>query len=99
MHDPKAYLESVFAQERVKFHYTHEDLPDDSIYRVAIDFHEELENITDLEVRAHVAKYQKDLKQTTLHLKKLKFDAEDKIHKENMEKEARQQTTTTSFSI
>ena len=62
MHDPKDYLASLFPKKRDKFHYTHEKLPDDSIYREAIDFREELENITDLEVKAHVAKYQKDLK-------------------------------------
>ena len=31
MHDPKAYLASLFSQERAKFHYTHEDLPDNSM--------------------------------------------------------------------
>ena len=99
MHDPKAYLASLFSQERAKFHYTLEDLPDDSIDRGAIDFREELENITDPEVRAHVDKYQKYIKQTTLHFRKLKFDAEDKTHMENMEKEARQQETTNSSSV
>ena len=74
MHDPKAYLASLFSQERAKFHYTHEELPDDSIYRAAIDFREALESITDPEVRKHVDKYQKDIKQTTLHFRKLKFD-------------------------
>ena len=62
MHDPKSYMSNLFAQEWVKFQYTHEDLPDDSMYREAIDFHEALENITDLEEKEHVAKYQKDTK-------------------------------------
>ena len=57
MHDPKAYLASLFAQEWAKFHYTHEELPDDSMYREAIDFHEALENITEPKVRAHVAEF------------------------------------------
>ena len=53
MHD----LESLFSQEQAKFQYTHEELPDDSIYRGAIDFREALENITSPKVRAHVDKY------------------------------------------
>ena len=70
MHDPKDYLASFFSQEQTKFHYTHEELPDESIYTEANDFLEALENIIDPEVRAHVDKYQKDIKQTTLHFKK-----------------------------
>ena len=52
-------LAILFAKQHAKFHYTHEKLPDDSIYRETIDFHEALENITDLEEKEHVAKYQK----------------------------------------
>ena len=43
MHDPKPHLASLFAQERAKFHYTHEEVPDDSICREAINFSEALE--------------------------------------------------------
>ena len=67
MHDPKDYMASLFAQGRAKFHYTHEDLPDDSMYRGAINFCQELEKITDLEVNVHVFQYHKYLKQNTLH--------------------------------
>ena len=89
MHDPKAYLASLFSQERAKFNYEHEDLPNESMYREVVDFQEALENITDLEVKSHVFKYQKDIKQSTLYFKNLRFDAEEKFHRENMEREAR----------
>ena len=38
MHDPKAFLVSLFAQEKAKLNYTHEDLPNDSMYMVFVDF-------------------------------------------------------------
>ena len=38
MHDPKSYLTRLFAQEMAKFNYAHEDLPNDSMYRVAVNF-------------------------------------------------------------
>ena len=98
MHDPKAYMASLFAQEWDKFHYPHEDLPDESMYMGATDFWEEMEKITDSEVKSHVFKYQKSLKESTLHFRKLRFDAEEKFHRENMEREARPQATIASAS-
>ena len=38
MHDPKSYLALLFVQEHAKFQYSHEDEPNESIYREAIDF-------------------------------------------------------------
>ena len=57
MHDPKAYLASLFAHERDKFHYAHEDLPDDCMYRATVDFREALGKIIDPDVKAHVFKF------------------------------------------
>ena len=96
MHDPKAFLASLFAQEKAKFNYTHEDLPDDSMYRAFVDFREALEKIADPEVKSHVFKYQKEIKEFTLHFIKLKFEEEEKVVRENMEREARQQAAAAS---
>ena len=38
MHDPKAFLITLFAQEKAKLNYTHEYLPDDSMYMGFVDF-------------------------------------------------------------
>ena len=69
MHDPKAYLANLFFQECAMFQYAHEDEPNDSIYKEAIDFQEALSNITYPYVKDHVFKYQKDLKDSTLNFK------------------------------
>ena len=37
MHDPKSYLEDLFAHDHVKCHYVHENDPDDSMFREAMD--------------------------------------------------------------
>ena len=37
MHDPKSYLEDLFAHEHVRSHYVHENDPDDSMFRGAVD--------------------------------------------------------------
>ena len=68
------------------------------MYRATVDFREALEKITDQEVKTHVFKYQKDLRQSTLHFRKLRFDAEEKVHRENMERESIQQVGTISAS-
>ena len=38
MHDPKDFLISIFSQEKAKLNYTHEYLPDDSMYKGFVDF-------------------------------------------------------------
>ena len=38
------------------------------------------------------------MKQSTLHFRKLRFDAEENVQMENMEREARQQVATTFAS-
>ena len=68
------------------------------MYRVVVDFWEALEKIIDSEVKYHVFKYQKDIKQSTLHFRKLIFDVEEKVHRENMERESRPQATIASVS-
>ena len=67
MHDPKAFLVSLFAQEKAKFNYTHEYFPNDSMYMGFVDFRQTLHKITDPEVKSHVFKYQKEIKETTLY--------------------------------
>ena len=72
MHDRK-YLSSLFFQECAKLHYAHEDELDDSIYKVDMVFREALINIVDPYVKYHFFKYQKDLKDSILHFKKVKL--------------------------
>ena len=55
-----------------------------------------MDKITDLEVKSHVFKHQKEIKEATLCKRRSKFEAEDKLDRENMEREARQQGTTSS---
>ena len=50
-----------------------------------------MKKITNLEVKSHVFQHQKEIKEMTLYIRILKFEAEDKLHTENMEKEVRQQ--------
>ena len=89
MHDPKAYLDNLFVQEQAKFQYAHEKQPNDSIYRVAIEFQEALRKTTDPDVKSHVFKYQKDLKESVLHFRKVKLAIEENLQRKNIEKEAK----------
>ena len=74
MHDPKALLAILFAQEKAKLNYTHEYFPNDStVYRAFVYFWEALENIIVPELKSHVFKYQKEIKESTLYFRKLKF--------------------------
>ena len=99
MHDPKSYLASLFVQEQAKFQYSHEKQPNDSIYRVAIEFQEALKKITDPDVKSHVFKYQKDLKDSTLHFIKVKLAIEENLQRKNIEKESQDQATSSFASL
>ena len=57
-----------------------------------------MDKITDPEVKSLVFKCQKEIKEITLCKRRLEFEAEDKLDREKMEREARQQVTTTSSS-
>ena len=81
MHDRKAHLTNLFVQKHVKFHYSHEDERDDSIYRKDMDFQEALSKIVDPDVKAHVFKYQKDLKGSTLRFKNVKLSIEENLQR------------------
>ena len=78
-HDPKSYLASHLVQEHSKLQYTHENEPDDSIYRETIDFQDVLSRIIDPNVKANVFKYWKDLKISVLHFRQLKLVVEENI--------------------
>ena len=60
------------------------------MYMEDVNFWEGLENITNPEVKSHAFKYHKYLNQSTLHFIKLIFDVDEKVQRENMEREARQ---------
>ena len=69
------------------------------MYRAAVDFREALKKINDPELKSHVFKYKKYMKQSTLNFRKLRFDVEEKVQRENMEREARQQVAAAYPSI
>ena len=69
---------------------THEYFPNDSMYMGFVDFQEALENITYPNVKSHVFQHEKEIKETTLYIRRSKFEAEDKLDRKNMEREARQ---------
>ena len=98
MHDPNAFLVSLFAQEKDKLNYTHEDFRDDSMYRDFVYFWQAIDNITYREVKSLVFKCQKEIKEITLCERRSEFEAEDKLDRENMEIEARQKDKTASSS-
>ena len=81
------------------FQYAHEDEPDDSIYRETMDFQEELSNITDPYVKYHAFKYQKDLKDSTLHFRNVKLSIEENLQRQNIEKETKYQATSSSAAL
>ena len=99
IHDPKAYLANLFVQEHDKFQYDHEDDPNDSIYKEAMDFQEALRNIVDPYVKFHVFKYQKDLKDSVLHFRKLRLAIEENLQRQNIEKEEKYQATSFVVSL
>ena len=68
------------------------------MYMGFVDFREALKKITDPEVKSHVFQHQKEIKEMTLYIRRLKFEAEDKLDRENMEREARQQGKIASSS-
>ena len=92
------FLLAFFSQEKAKLNYTHEYLLDDSMYRGFVDFRQGMDKITDPEVKSLVFKCQKEIKEITLCERRSEFEAEDKLDRENMEREARQQGTTDSSS-
>ena len=93
MHDPKSYLANLFAHERANFHYVYEDDPDDSMLRTAVDFREAMGKIEDPKVQFHLYKYQKDIKDRTLHYRETKLKIQHDLQKQNMKKEAKEQAT------
>ena len=89
MHDPKSYLANLFAHECAKSHYVREDDPDDSMLRTTVDFREEMSNIEDSQVKCCLYKYQKDIKDRTLHYREIKLKIQHDLQKQNMKKEAK----------
>ena len=82
MHDPMDYLNNLFAHENVRFHYVHENDPNDSIFQVATDFQEPMNKINNPNTKSHLYKYQKDLKVRILRERQDKFELKKNIQKE-----------------
>ena len=79
MHDPKYYLANLFAHDHGKSHYVLEDDHDDSMLREDVDFREAMRKIDDSEVKSHIYKYQKDIKDCTLHYRDTKLKIEQDL--------------------
>ena len=93
MHAPMAYLENLFMHKHVRFHYVHENDPDDSMFRAATDFQEAMNKITDPDTKSHLYKYQKDLKIRILREREDKLEIKKNIQKEKTKKEAIEHAT------
>ena len=76
MHDPKSYLENLFAHERVRSQYVHENEHNDSMFRATMYFLQAMGKIEDLEVKSHLYKYQMETKDHTLHYRETKLKIE-----------------------
>ena len=99
IHDPKYYLANLFAHERAKSHYVHEDDPDDSMLRAAVDFREAMSKIQDSQVKSRLYKYLKEIKDRTLHYKETKLKIQQDLQKQNMEKEAKEQASSSTAAL
>ena len=73
MHDPKAFLANQLMQDHMKIMYVHQEIPDDSIYRGAKHFSEVVRRIPTPQEKIVIFQYQKELKTTVLHYRKLKL--------------------------
>ena len=89
MHDPMAYLANIFAHEHIKFHYVHENDPNDSMFRATTYFQEAMNKIIDTDTKSHIYKYQKDIKIRILCEREDKLEINKNIQKEKTKKEAR----------
>ena len=76
MHELKSYLENLFAHQCARSHYVHENYPDDSMFREAVDFWQEMNNIKDPKVKSQLYKYQKETKDRTFHYRETKLNIE-----------------------
>ena len=99
MHDPKSYPASHFLQEKDRIYYAHEDEPTDSIYRESIDFQEVLSRIVDPHVKAHILKYQKDMKICVIHFRKVRLTVQENMQWKNLEKDAKENSTSSSSAL
>ena len=79
MHDPMSYLANLFTHEHIGFRYTHENDPNDSMFRVVMDFQEPMNKITNPDTKSHLYKYQKDLKIRILHEREDKLEIKKNI--------------------
>ena len=57
MHEPMSYLANLFAHEHVRFHYVHENDPDDSMFREVTYFQEAMNKIIHPNVKSHLSMY------------------------------------------
>ena len=90
MHEPVSYLANLFSHEHVKFQYVHENEIDNSLFQVATTFQEAIGKISDLEIKSHLYKFQKDIKRRTPREREDKLKTKQDLEKEKREEEARE---------
>ena len=96
MHDPKSFLENDFVQEHTKITYSHQDVPDDSIYIGAIDFSQVESRISTPLEKTHMFQYQKEMNNSSLHFRQLRLKVEEDAQKKIAEKEAKEALASSS---
>ena len=94
-----AYLASLFAHEHVRFHYVHENDPNDSMFRATTYFQEAMNKIIDTDTKSHIYKYQKDIKIRILCEREDKIEINKNIQKEKTKKEAREHAENSATSL
>ena len=65
-----------FVQEHMKVTYIHEEQPDDSIYRGAINFSEVVSRIPTHKEQTFIFQYQKDMNTRVLYFRQLQLTLE-----------------------
>ena len=58
-----------------------------------------MSRIVDPNVKAHIFQYHKDLKIYVLHFRQVKLTVDENLQRHNLEKEAKEQATSSSFAL
>ena len=81
-------MDAHFKQNHVKIGYTHEELPDDSIYQGVDTFFKVLYRAKSKEEQSHILQYQKELKIRIQNYKSMELDLLEKVRKDREEQES-----------
>ena len=88
--DPKGFLDAHFKKNHVKGGYTHEKVPDDSIYQGVYTFFEVLARAKSKEEQSHILQYKRELKIRIQSYRAMEMDLLEKVRKGREEQEAQE---------